>query len=69
MSSPRQASLAWRQTRWTFLAAILLGIAISCLLILVDLQQTSDKIKTSTQEILLTTANAATQATYTLDTR
>ena len=68
MSSPRQASLAWRQTRWTFLAAILLGIAISCLLILVDLQQTSDKIKTSTQEILLTTSNAATQAAYTLDT-
>ncbi|MBE0507389.1 MAG: response regulator [Marinospirillum sp.] len=68
MSSPSRVSLAWRQTRWTFLAAILLGIMISCLLILVDFQQTSDKIKTSTQEILLTASNAATQAAYTLDT-
>ena len=67
MSSLGASSLAWRQTRWTLLAAVLLGIAMSCLLIFVDLQQTRSNIETSTQELLLTTSNAATQAAYTLD--
>jgi|GEM_PF-2429958 signal transduction histidine kinase len=61
------SSLAWRQTRWTLLAAVLLGIAMSFLLIFVDLQQTRSNIETSTQELLRTTSNAATQAAYTLD--
>ncbi|WP_404419371.1 ATP-binding protein [Marinospirillum sp.] len=60
-------SLAWRQTRWTLLAAVLLGLAMSLLLIFVDLQQTRSNIQDSTQELLRTTANAATQAAYTLD--
>lgn len=60
-------SLAWQQTRWTLLAAVLLGLAMSLLLIFVDLQQTRNNIQESTQELLRTTANAATQAAYTLD--
>ncbi|SFC44341.1 HAMP domain-containing protein [Marinospirillum celere] len=60
-------SLAWRQTRWTLVAAILLGLVLSLLLIFVDLQQTRSNIETSTQELLRTTANPATQAAYTLD--
>ena len=67
MSSSSGTSLAWRQTRWTLLAAILLGVSISCLLIFIDLQQTRENIETSTQELLQTTSNAATQAAYTLD--
>ncbi|MDR9467239.1 HAMP domain-containing sensor histidine kinase [Marinospirillum sp.] len=67
MKPSDSSSLAWRQTRWTLLAAVLLGVAMSFLLIFVDLQQTRSNIETSTQELLLTTSNAATQAAYTLD--
>ncbi|WP_114418611.1 sensor histidine kinase [Marinospirillum perlucidum] len=60
-------SLAWRHTRLTLLVAVVLGLGMSLLLIFVDFQQTRENIRESTQELLKTTANAATQAAYTLD--
>lgn len=61
------SSLAWRHTRLTLLAAVLLGVLLSLVLILVDLQQTRSNIHHRMEELLLTTSNAATQAAYTLD--
>lgn len=65
--NPNKNSLAWRHTRLTLLAAVVLGVLLSLVLILVDLQQTRNNINKSMEELLLTTSNAATQAAYTLD--
>ncbi|MBE0508669.1 MAG: HAMP domain-containing histidine kinase [Marinospirillum sp.] len=62
-----RSSLAWQHTRQTLLAAVVLGVLLSLVLILVDLQQTRSNINNRMDELLLTTSNAATQAAYTLD--